>query len=114
MAKVKSIINIILLDTPAPEPISSLPSHIGALRRITLLALASIGLVLGIATTVHAEAPIDPATAVKIYESLIGEQHVDAILGPYATNITEAVAEVSEKHRKPMLAPNAATSRQGR
>ncbi len=56
----------------------------------------------------------DPATAVKIYESHIGEQHVDAILGPYASNITEAVAEVREKHRKPMLAPNAATSRQGR
>ena len=35
---------------------------------------------------------------------------MDAILGPYSSQLTEAVAEVSEKHRMPMMAPNAATT----
>lgn len=52
----------------------------------------------------------DPKVAVQIYERLITEKKVDAILGPYGSSGAEAVAEVSEKHRFPMVAPLAATS----
>ena len=38
------------------------------------------------------------------------EDKVDALLGPYGTAITEAVADIPEKHRKVMVAANAATS----
>jgi branched-chain amino acid transport system substrate-binding protein len=43
-------------------------------------------------------------TAVAIYEKLIGQGKVDAILGPYGAPIVDAVADVSEKHRMPMVA----------
>ena len=52
----------------------------------------------------------DPATAVQIYERLITEKHVDAILGPYGSASADAVADISEKHRMPMIAPLAATT----
>ena len=52
----------------------------------------------------------DPATAVRIYESLITEKHVDAILGPYGSSSADAVAEVSEKYHMPMIVPAASTS----
>ena len=54
----------------------------------------------------QSQAPV----AVRIYEKLITQDKVDAILGPYSSPITEAVADVSEKHRMPMVAPNAATT----
>lgn len=50
------------------------------------------------------------AVAVGIYERLITQEKVDAILGPYSSPITEAVANVSEKYRMPMVASNAATT----
>ena len=50
------------------------------------------------------------ARAAGIYEKLITQNKVDAILGPYASDITEAVANVSEKHRMPMVAANAAAT----
>ncbi len=50
------------------------------------------------------------ATAVKIYEKLITQDKVNAILGPYSSPITEAVADVSEKYRLPMVAPNASAT----
>jgi len=50
------------------------------------------------------------ATAVGIYEKLITQVKVEAILGPYSSPITEDVANVSEKYRKPMLAPLASTT----
>lgn len=50
------------------------------------------------------------AEAVVIYEKLIVGTKVDAILGPYSSPITEAVAAVVEKHRMPMIAPGAATT----
>jgi branched-chain amino acid transport system substrate-binding protein len=50
------------------------------------------------------------ATAVAIYEKLIVQGKVDAILGPYSSPITEAVADVSEKHKMPMVASIAATT----
>lgn len=50
------------------------------------------------------------ATAVGIYEKLITQVKVDAILGPYSSPITEDVANVSEKYRMPMVAPLASTT----
>jgi len=52
----------------------------------------------------------DEKTAVRLYEKLIAEDKVDAVLGPYGSAITDAVADVTEKHRKLMLAPMAATT----
>ncbi len=43
-------------------------------------------------------------TAVAIYERLISQDRVDAILGPYSSAIVDAVADVAEKHRLPMVA----------
>ena len=51
-----------------------------------------------------------PDNAVRIYEKLIGQDKVDAVLGPYASPITEAVAEVTERHKMPMIATGAATT----
>jgi branched-chain amino acid transport system substrate-binding protein len=51
-----------------------------------------------------------PATAARIYEKLITQDRADAILGPYASPITEAVADVNEKHRMPMVATQGATT----
>jgi len=52
----------------------------------------------------------DEKTAVRLYEKLIAEDKVDAVLGPYGSAITDAVADVTEKHRKLMIAPLAATT----
>ena len=52
----------------------------------------------------------DEKTAVGLYEKLIAEDKVDAVLGPYGSAITDAVADVTEKHQKLMIAPNAATT----
>jgi branched-chain amino acid transport system substrate-binding protein len=51
-----------------------------------------------------------PATAARIYEKLITQDRADAILGPYASPITEAVADVIEKHRMPMVATQGAAT----
>jgi branched-chain amino acid transport system substrate-binding protein len=51
-----------------------------------------------------------PANAVRIYEKLIGQDKIDAVLGPYSSPITEAVADVTERHKLPMLATGAATT----
>jgi branched-chain amino acid transport system substrate-binding protein len=59
----------------------------------------------------------DAATAARLYEKLITQDQVDLVLGPYGSGITEAVADVTEKHKMPMVAPEAtATSiyRKGR
>jgi branched-chain amino acid transport system substrate-binding protein len=52
----------------------------------------------------------DAKTAVALYEKLITEDKVDAVMGPYGSTHTEAVAAVTEKHRQVMIAPLAATS----
>jgi branched-chain amino acid transport system substrate-binding protein len=52
----------------------------------------------------------DPATAGRIYERLITQEKVEAVLGPYSSPITEAVADLAEKHRMPMVAPAAAAT----
>jgi branched-chain amino acid transport system substrate-binding protein len=52
----------------------------------------------------------DGKTAASLYEKLIVEDKVDAVMGPYGSPLTEAVAPVTEKHRKVMLTPLAATT----
>jgi len=52
----------------------------------------------------------DPKTAVDLYEKLIAEDKVDAVMGPYGSSSTNAVADVTEKHRKLMIAPAAGTT----
>jgi branched-chain amino acid transport system substrate-binding protein len=52
----------------------------------------------------------DPATAVRLYDKLIIQDKVDLVLGPYGSPISEAVADVTEKHKMPMVAPIAATT----
>jgi len=51
-----------------------------------------------------------PATGVRLYERLITEDKVDAVMGPYSSPITEAVANVTEKYKKVMVSPLAATT----
>ena len=51
-----------------------------------------------------------PATAVRLYEKLITEDKVDAVMGPYSSAVSEAVANVTEKYKKVMVAPLAATT----
>jgi branched-chain amino acid transport system substrate-binding protein len=50
------------------------------------------------------------ASAVRLYEKLITQDKVDLILGPYSSPISEGVADASEKHRMPMVAPVAAAT----
>ena len=52
----------------------------------------------------------DEKTAIRVYEKLITEDRVDAVLGPYSSPITDAVADVTEKHRRLMIAPLAGTT----
>src|SRR5262245_2649836 len=48
--------------------------------------------------------------AVAIYERLIGQDKVDLVFSPYSSPITDAVADVTEKNKKPMVAAGAATT----
>ena len=52
----------------------------------------------------------DPKTAVGLYEKLIAEDKVDAVMGPYGSASTNAVADVTEKYRKLLIAPAAGTT----
>src|SRR5215510_13227911 len=52
----------------------------------------------------------DEKTAMGVYEKLVTEDGVDAVIGPYSSPITDAVADVTEKHRKVMVAPMAGTT----
>src|SRR5438876_11349098 len=51
-----------------------------------------------------------PATAVRLYEKLITEAKVDGVMGPYSSPVTEASVNVTEKYKKVMVAPLAATT----
>ena len=46
----------------------------------------------------------------RLYEKLITEDKVDAVMGPYSSPVSEAVANVTEKYKKVMVAPLAATT----
>jgi branched-chain amino acid transport system substrate-binding protein len=49
-------------------------------------------------------------TAMALYERLITEDEVDAIMGPYGSTLTEAVAPVTERHGQVQISPLAATT----
>src|SRR5438093_3135230 len=51
-----------------------------------------------------------PPTAVRLYEKLITEDRVDGVMGPYSSPVTEAAANVTEKYKKVMVSPLAATT----
>jgi branched-chain amino acid transport system substrate-binding protein len=51
-----------------------------------------------------------PATAVRLYERLITQDKVDLLMGPYSSAITEAVANVNERYKMPIVAPMASTT----
>lgn len=51
-----------------------------------------------------------PKEAVRIYEKFLTQDKVDAVLGPYSSPITEAVAGLTERHKMPMIATGAATT----
>jgi branched-chain amino acid transport system substrate-binding protein len=51
----------------------------------------------------------DRRTAIELYEKLITEDKVDLVLGPYSSNLTDAVANVMERYKRPFLAPGAAS-----
>jgi branched-chain amino acid transport system substrate-binding protein len=52
----------------------------------------------------------DVQTAVKLYEKLITEDKVDVLLAPYSSLITEAVANINERYKMPIIAYGAASS----
>jgi branched-chain amino acid transport system substrate-binding protein len=52
----------------------------------------------------------EPGLAASIYQKLITQDKVDLILGPYSSPLTEAVADLAEKHRIAMVAPGAAAT----
>lgn len=52
----------------------------------------------------------DTGRAVELYEGLITEEGVDAIMGPYGSTLTDAVAPVTEEHGYVHVSPLAATS----
>ena len=46
-----------------------------------------------------------PAAAVRLYEKLFTQDKVDLVLGPFGAPIVDAVANLTEKHKMPMVAP---------
>jgi branched-chain amino acid transport system substrate-binding protein len=51
-----------------------------------------------------------PKKAAAIYDRLITQTKVDAVFSPYSSPITDAVAELTEKHRMPLVGCCAAAS----
>lgn len=49
-------------------------------------------------------------TAIAHYEQLITVDEVDAIMGPYGSTLTEAIAPITEQHRMVHISPLAATT----
>jgi len=52
----------------------------------------------------------DATTAARLYEQLITRDEVDLLLGPITLSITNAVTDVIEKHRMPMVGAPRATA----
>jgi branched-chain amino acid transport system substrate-binding protein len=52
----------------------------------------------------------DPKAAAALYEKLITDEKVDAVIGPYGSAMTDAAADITEKHQKLMVAPAAGTT----
>jgi len=49
----------------------------------------------------------DPTTGSRLYERLITEDEVDLVLGPYASGVTLAAAQITERYGYPMLVAGA-------
>lgn len=49
----------------------------------------------------------DPTTGSRLYEKLITEDKVDFVLGPYASGVTLAVAQITDRYGYPMLVAGA-------
>jgi branched-chain amino acid transport system substrate-binding protein len=47
-----------------------------------------------------------PSLAVHLYEQLINQDQVNFLLGPYSSDLTEAVAPLAERHRLPLVSSN--------
>ncbi|MBA2671875.1 MAG: amino acid ABC transporter substrate-binding protein [Gemmatimonadetes bacterium] len=48
--------------------------------------------------------------AIELYRRLITRDSVDALMGPYGSTLTEAIAPVTEEHRQVLISPLAATT----
>ena len=46
----------------------------------------------------------DRRTAIELYEKLITEEKVDLVLGPYGSTLTDPVANVMERYKRPFVA----------
>lgn len=51
-----------------------------------------------------------PEKAISVYEKLLGSKSVDLALSPYSSSITDAVGDVAEKYRYPMIGCCASTA----
>ena len=52
----------------------------------------------------------DPATSARFYEKLISDDRVDLLIGPYASDVTQAASEVAEGHGFPMVSGSASAT----
>jgi branched-chain amino acid transport system substrate-binding protein len=52
----------------------------------------------------------DPTTGARLYERLITEDEVDLVMGPYASGVTQAVAQVTESYGYPLLVAGASAN----
>jgi branched-chain amino acid transport system substrate-binding protein len=118
----------VLVLAPAPSSLAQAPIRIGASLSLTG-TYAALGLnqqrgyqlcarqvndkggVLGRKIEfVFYDDQSQPATGVRLYERLITQDRVELIMGPYSSAISEAVANVNEKYKMPMIAPMASTT----
>src|SRR5699024_577766 len=51
----------------------------------------------------------DPTTGSRLYEKLITEDEVDLVLGPYASSVSQAVAQITERYGYPLLIAGASS-----
>ena len=51
-----------------------------------------------------------PDKAISIYEKILGSKSVDLVLSPYSSSITNAVGDVAEKYKYPMIGCCASTA----
>ncbi|MDA0999555.1 MAG: amino acid ABC transporter substrate-binding protein [bacterium] len=52
----------------------------------------------------------DKQTSIKLFEKLITVDKVEVVLAPYSSGITDAVANVTERYKMPMIASGAAST----
>ena len=51
----------------------------------------------------------DKRTAIELYQKLITEDKVDLVLGPYSSNLADAVANIMERYKRPFIPPGASS-----